>query len=340
MSLLLFSVGISSGQSFSNRIDHVVHKYDSLGSYNGIIILGFGHDSVMTFEYGYKDPTSKKDKISIKDLFDLASLTKQFTGLAVLQLIDQRVLKPDDSIGKYFPELKPALQKVTIQQLANHTNGIHDFYSLTSRHDTLSVKSTLKLLSGLDSTVFSPGTKWGYSNSGYFLLSELVERATHRRFWLDYMSNDILHPLNMSNFDFGFHKTGTLSGYTSSLQPLNYNAFASGEAGLYCSGTDMISYYKTVCNDSVKWNKLFSNAYNLSDNSNEQNWKYGFGWYYSQDKFGTFRAHSGKNEGAFNYIRWYDKSNVFICMLSNKSDSFIKQLREEIVVMLTTELKK
>src|SRR5690606_10868716 len=107
---------------------------------------------------------------------DIASLTKQFTGLAILQLIREDKLHPDDPIGPYFPELSTQLGKVTVRQLANHTNGIHDYYSLTPDHDNLTNASVLNMLGQLDTTVFTPGSKWGYSNSGYVLLSQLVER--------------------------------------------------------------------------------------------------------------------------------------------------------------------
>jgi len=330
---------LCNGQKFSSRLDSIVHKYDSLGGFNGVIIIGFRPDSIQTFEYGYKDPSTKKEKISVNDRFYLASLSKQLTGLTVLQLIDKGLIKADDPIGKYIPELKPALQKVTVRQLANHTNGIHDFHTLTAKHDSLNNKNILKMLSQLDSTVFVPGTKWGYSNSGYILLSILVERVTKTSF-PNYCTKNVITPLNMKSFCFAPATKKVLMGYTSKLEPQKVKISYSGPSSLYASGTDIISYYKTVCKNSDYWKKYFKMSYDLAENSNEKGWTYGFGFFFTEDDFGEFRAHSGNDYGFYNYIRWYEKTNTFICLLSNKNDDFIKKLREDVATLVKTQLKK
>lgn len=337
---MLISACVCNGQTISTKIDGIVHKYDSLGEYNGIIIVGFGADSILTFEYGYKDPTTKKEKISLNDRFDLASVSKMFTGLAILQLIEKGAIHPEDTIGKYFPELKPALQKVTIKQLANHTNGIHDFYSLTTRHDTVNKQEAMTMLSKLDTTVFAPGSRWGYSNSGYLLLSEIVERVTKMTFQ-DYCLKNVLFPLGMTSACYLPECSEKLYGYTDELKPVVFNAFSSGEAGMYASGKDMIAYYQTVCRKPEQWRKYFSHSYELSEASNTENWNYGFGWYFTEDRLGKFRAHSGRNWGTHSYIRWYDDTNIFLCLLSNKkNDNFFKELREELANLLIEEVSK
>ncbi len=339
--LLLFFLAtvVVNGQTFQSRLDSIVHKYDTRGGYNGVIIIAYNPDSIRAFEYGYKDPTAKKEKISLNDRFDLASLAKQFTGIALLQLIDKGLIKPDDNIGKYFPELKPALQKVTIRQLANHTNGIHDFYSLTSAPDTLNNQNILEIMSKPDSTVFVPGTSWGYTNSGYVLAAMLIERVT-KKTYKEYCSENILNPLGMTSCTFAPTNKKVLTGYTSKMNPAKNSPFTTGASGLYATGKDMIAYYKAVSKDKDYWNKYFLMSYSLAENSNEINWIYGFGWFFTEDDIGKFRAHSGRNVGFYNYSRWYEQTNTFICLLSNKDDDFIKPLREEVVALVKTELKK
>lgn len=337
--LFFISTAFSFGQSFESKLDSIVSKYDSLGAFNGIIIIAFNPESIQSFEYGYKDSSGKGKKISVNDRFDLASLAKEFTGLAILKLIDEGKLNPYDSIGKYFPELKPALQKVTVQQLANHTNGIHDFYSLTQDRDSLNNQNILKMLSQFDSTVFTPGTNWGYSNSGYVLLSILIERVTGTSFQ-NYCSENILEPLGMKSFCFAPTRKKVLDGYNAKKEKEKVREFHSGASGLYASGKDIVNYYETVLNDSDYWGKYFNMAKDLAENSNEKNWTYGFGWFFTEDEYGEFRAHSGRNYGFYNYMRWYEKSNTFICLLSNKDDDFIKSLREEVATLVKEELKK
>lgn len=335
--LLLFPI-VCSTQTLTEKIDSIVHAYDSAGGYNGIIIVGLGADSILTFEYGYANPREKKEQLTLTDRFDLASDSKQFTGLAILQLVEKGLVQPDDTIGTYFPELQPALRKATVKQLANHTNGIHDFYSLTTRHDTLNKQEALTLLSQLDTTVFAPGSKWGYSNSGYLLLSELIERITKMTFQ-EYCENYLFAPLNMSSACFLNDCEEYLKGYDRELNPITYNSFSSGEAGMYVSGNDILAYYQTVCKNPEQWDPYFSLSYELSEASNAENWNYGFGWFFTEDRLGKFRAHSGRNWGAHAYIRWYEGSNTFLCLLSNKkSDAFFKPLREELANLLIREL--
>ncbi len=335
LTLILITPKIIFGQDLTDKINSIVHKYDSISDYNGIIIVGLNPTNILTFQYGYKDVEKESERISMNDKFDLASLTKQFTGLAILQLIDKKRINENDSIFKYLPELKPKIGNVTIRQLANHTNGIHDFYSLTQRHDTLDNQKVLNILSQIDTTVFEPGTKWGYSNSGYLLLSTIVERVSKMTFQ-DYCFKNILFPLGMKSSIFA-PADNVLNGFDFDLKPLKYNAFSSGESGLYATGNDIMSYYKNV-SKSKKWRKYFTLAKKLSDKSNTENWDYGFGWFYTVDSLGEFRAHSGRNNGADTYIRWYD-NDVFICLLSNKRLSYFKELREEISNLIIEETK-
>lgn len=324
----IFTNTLCHAQSYRAQIDSIVHQYDSLGGYNGIIIIAYGRGNISTYEYGYKDPVTKNEKISVTDRFDLASVTKQFAGLAILQLIDKGMIKPEDRIGKYLPELKPAFQKVTIRQLANHTNGIHDFYSLTPDHDKLNNRVVMDLLAPLDTTVFTPGSRWGYSNSGYVLLSQIVGRVSKQSFE-DYCVQNILKPLGMKLACFLPCRQPFLSGYTVDNNAIVENVFSSGASGLYASGRDMIAYYKAV-SESDAWKKYFSMAYEMAENSNDEGWTYGLGWFFTEDSRGKFRAHSGKNKGADTYVRWYDEQDVFICLLSNRSSSFFKKLRNQV----------
>lgn len=333
LSFLIFTSLSGTCQVLNVSLDSLISKYESLGTFNGVIVIGCDTQNIKTYTYGHRNPATKTQLLTASDRFDLASLTKQFTGLAILQLAQKKMIDLDKPIGRYFPELSPPLKKVTIRQLTNHTNGIHDYYSLTAEHDSLNNSRAMELLSNLDTTVFTPGSRWGYSNSGYLLLSQLIERVTNSTFE-QYCTENIFRPLKMTGAEFQ-PQTGFLQGFTAENTAVVANSFSSGAAGLYASATDMIDYYKSVsCNKDFK--ALLNLARTLADSSNEKNWRYGFGWFFTKDSTGKFRAHSGRNKAAYTYIRWYDYSNIFICILSNKNDDFIKPLREEICNLAIT----
>ena len=316
-----------SAQKHLRAIDSIVRRYDALGGFNGVIVIARSPDQVETYYYGYKDIRSGRGSFSSEDRFDLASLTKQFTGLAVLKLIAEGKLSADEPIGKYLPELQPKLQAVTIRQLANHRNGISDFYALTDNHHLLTREKVLNIVTALDTTEWQPDSRWGYSNSGYFLLSELISRLSGIPF-STYLRQNILLPLGMKDARFA-PDSGAVRGFTAQKEPTAFNRFHSGEAGIYASANDMIAYYQHVLPDTG-FQQYFRASRLLSDPINDPGWTYGFGWFFTRDSTGSYRAHSGRNPGAGTYLRWYEDRPLFICLLSNKNDSFLRRLREDI----------
>jgi CubicO group peptidase (beta-lactamase class C family) len=134
-------------------------------------------------------------------LFYAASVSKQFTALAAAKLIEQKKLSLDDDVRKYLPELPEYEVPVTVRMLMLHTAGIRDSLELIRLAGIDSAADTdkataLKLLFAQKSTNFTPGTAYTYSNGGYLLLAEIVERVAGMPF-ADYAKKAILRPLGM-----------------------------------------------------------------------------------------------------------------------------------------------
>ncbi len=319
-------------QSFKTDLDVLIGRYEKSGGFNGIILIARNPEQLEAYTYGYRNPRTKAEKITLTDPFDLASLSKQFAGLAISQLILAGKIGAEDPIGPYFPELKPALQKVTVRQLANHTNGIHDYYALVRDPGTLTKELAFQLLTVLDTTVFPPGTRWGYSNSGYLLLSILVERLSGMSYE-DYCRQHIFNPLGMREIVYAPAGGKGLPGFNAKGEPQISNTFNCGASGLFASGNDLIAYYQNISRQYLQWKAAFELPLKYADNSKSPGWQYAFGWYFTSDETGTFRAHSGQLPGASTYIRWYE-TGEFICVLSNKNDAFLKEFRDEVAGLL------
>src|SRR5262249_16859065 len=147
--------------------------------------------------------------ITPQTVFDIGSISKQFTAASILLLEKQGKLRLDDDVRKYIPELPDYLQgrqKITILHLLNHTSGLRDYGSLfllagihndnvTTDDDALGIIVRQK---GLN---FSPGSEWKYTGSGYLLLSVIVKRLTGKTL-KDFTAENIFQPLGMSHSQF------------------------------------------------------------------------------------------------------------------------------------------
>jgi CubicO group peptidase (beta-lactamase class C family) len=137
--------------------------------------------------------------------FYLASLSKQFTAMAILLLQEDHKLSLDDDIRRWVPEV-PRLGHITLRELLQHTSGLRDYYSLLGingwrQNELLTEREFLDLVSRQRALNFSPGTEFLYSNTGYALLSVVVRRASGKSL-RDFAAERIFKPLGMKNTEF------------------------------------------------------------------------------------------------------------------------------------------
>lgn len=203
--------------------------------------------------YGMAD-LSTKQPLTADTLFYMASVSKQFTSLAAVKLAEEGKLTLDDDIRKWLPELPSYGTPVTVRMLMNHTGGIREVLGLfglagTERYETLMPPQVLRMLVRQKAVNFTPGTAHTYSNGGYFLLAQVVERASGQRFD-EFARQRILEPLGMNSsyFRYGQNPRGVnvahgyirdgAGGFTVRD---TYPAF-SGSGGLMSTVNDMAKY--------------------------------------------------------------------------------------------------
>lgn len=187
------------------KIDKLLAKYDfkngpglSLAVIkDGAIVYkkGFG---IANLEYGIPITTST--------VFQVASVSKQFTVFSILLLEQEGKLSIDDDIRKYLPEMPDYGHKITLRNLANHTSGIRDNTDLAnligiSESDLFSNEDAVKLVTSQKELNFIPGYEFQYCNSGYILLAEIVKRVSGQSF-AEFTEARIFKPLKMKNSQF------------------------------------------------------------------------------------------------------------------------------------------
>jgi len=136
--------------------------------------------------------------------FNLGSMNKMFTGVAIMQLVEQGKISLDDLVGKYLPDLprKEIAEKVTIHHLLTHTSGMQDYWEEMFDSHWWEIKTVSQLAELIfdDTLLFEPGSDFHYSNSGPIVLGMIIEKVTGQDYY-DYIREHIYKPAGMINSD-------------------------------------------------------------------------------------------------------------------------------------------
>ncbi|MBA3577692.1 MAG: serine hydrolase [Sphingomonas sp.] len=254
--------------------------------------------------------------------YALASLSKQFTALAIMQLKERGKLKLSDPLCRYLDHCPASWRPITIQQLLSHTSGIPNYSSLSDWDDKLAMldykRPELVALFRDLPLEFTPGEKFKYSNSGYFLLGMVIERVSGKHFD-EYLEEKIFKPAGMAR-----------SRYEESRALVPARA-----TGYYSLGTDFINarlvspttnlgaggVYSTV-GDLLRWDNIFASDQLVSRASREEMLtpvknNYGYGWHVGE-RFGRIQHyHSGSDNGFSTYIIRFPSDRTTVIVLSN-----------------------
>ena len=109
------------------------------------------------------------------DIYQIGSVSKQFTAAAIMRLVEQGKVSLDDKVSKYVPEILPL--DATLSQLLTHTSGINDYFTKLTENAPMTNAEIIAMIKSLGA-LFPPGRSWSYSNSGYYLLGMVIERVT------------------------------------------------------------------------------------------------------------------------------------------------------------------
>jgi CubicO group peptidase (beta-lactamase class C family) len=189
------------GQDKIQRIDSFLTSFYTNGYLNGNVLIAEKGKVIYKNSFGFSN-NQTKEKLNENSIFELASVSKQFTAMAIVILKEKGKLKYEDKIMKYIPELS-SYTNITIGNLLTHTGGLPDYMEvmdtifdkskIATNKDIISVFAKLK-----PNVLFEPNTKWEYSNTGYALLASIIEKASGMTYG-DYLSKVIFKPLNMTN---------------------------------------------------------------------------------------------------------------------------------------------
>lgn len=183
------------------EMDERLQRMTAADEFSGAVLVGHNGKAIFKKAYGLASRAWQiPNQVDTK--FNLASMGKMFTAVAIAQLAEKGKLSFDDTVGKHLPDYpnKEVAEKVTIHQLLTHTSGMGDMFNAKyeAKKSSLRTVDDFVGLFAEDKLRFEPGAKWQYSNAGFVLLGAIVEKASGEDYY-DYLSRHIFEPAGMIN---------------------------------------------------------------------------------------------------------------------------------------------
>jgi CubicO group peptidase (beta-lactamase class C family) len=315
------------------ELKRYLEKLAKADKFSGTILLA-KHDSIL-FKGAYGLASKRfnaPNRIDTK--FNLGSMNKMFTGVAVAQLVEKKKLSYEDLVGKYLDSSwiqKETAEKVKIKHLLTHTSGLgsffNDTYDKTSRRLLREIDDWKPLVKD-DKPKFEPGTRWAYSNTGMFLLGAVIEKASGMGYY-DYIMEHISKPAGMINSDcyemdrpvpnlaIGYYKKHTDNGFDWYNNIFLHTIKGGPAGGGFSTVEDLFRFARALMGNQLVSKESVELLTTAKPHLNSLNYGYGFGI----RKIGneTIVGHSGGFSGINSMLRIYKKSGYIFAIMSNYS---------------------
>ena len=298
----------------------------------------------VVFERGYGVTDLRtRSKVDDHTNFRLASLTKQFTAMAIMLLVHDGKLGYDESLQEVFPEFPAYGKSITIRQLLNHTSGLVDYEDVMAKqygntpddqipqiHDA----GVLALMEKETTTKFPPGSRWAYSNSGYCVLAMVVEKVSGKPF-AQFLHERIFESLKM-NSTIAYEKgksevTNRAYGHTpegSVFRETDQSSTSAtlGDGGVYTSLADMARWDAALREHTLLAGKEMEPALvparptSARAEENGHPVSYGFGWFVDPYEGHRRMWHYGETVGFRTSIQRFQYDHLTVVVLCNRVD--------------------
>ncbi len=317
-----------SGQNTDKKIDDLVssqYKSDEPGA--AVLVAKEGK---IIYEKGFGTANLELNiPVKPESVFEIGSITKQFTAVSVLMLTEQGKLSLDDEITKYIEDYPTRGHKITIHHLLTHTSGIKSYTNVPElmklgRND-YEPGEFIDLFKDYPPD-FDPGEKFLYNNSGYFILGYIIEKASGMPY-SEFIESQIFKPLGMKNSFYGSMRKiikGRASGYQKN--DVFVNAEYLSLKLPYAAGSIMSTTHDLyIWNRALKDNKLIKKeslekAYTDYKLNNGDLINYGYGWMFGNIKGSKVIQHGGGIYGYTTMSIWLPEEDVFVAVFTNRDD--------------------
>lgn len=322
--LLLLPLAVTAQKNYPQLLEDYAQAEFTIKDFNGTLLVMQKGKSIYNKSLGMADrewniPNTADTK------FRIGSVTKQFTAACILQLAEQGKLDLQDKLSKYIYDY-PKADSITIHMLLNHTSGIKNYTEIPEFWPkaalSLSTDSMIALFKN-KAFDFSPGTKWNYSNSGYFLLGVIVEKTSGKNF-SEYVQEHVIKKAGLKNTAMDNLDSVLLfraKGYGKNNQGVWQHAPYISMEGPYSAGAIV-----STVEDLYLWTKALMNDQILSPASTQKMItpylsSYGYGIIIDSLKDHKRIWHNGGIPGFSSHLAYYPGRDLCVVVISNNGSS-------------------
>lgn len=310
----------------SQKLDNYLNALETTDNFHGSVLIAQNGNIIL--DKGYSESDFEQNiKNTPSTTFPIGSMTKQFTAMAIMQLVEKGLINVNDFISKYIPDF-PNGNIITIQDLLTHSSGIvnctdlPEFWSM-SIDSFKDINNIINLFKNKP-LEFKPGSQFSYSNSGYILLGYIVEKVSGTNY-IDYLQKNIFDPIDMKNTGLSYNGTKkmyTSTGYTGYLDvfPISDMITLNGaySAGNLCSTTeDLYKWDRALYTNKLVKQSTLKDIFSDHIQMTPSGIYYGYGWMLSNGNYGREIYHGGNTLGFTSNIARYPDKDLTIIILTN-----------------------
>jgi CubicO group peptidase (beta-lactamase class C family) len=309
----------------SLRIKEIFYYFE--GQLPGAIVSVISNGNEIYYKSSGLANVETKDKITKNHYFNLSSISKIYTSMAIFKLIEMKKLSMDETLKDIFPDFPVYGQKVTVKNLLSHTSGLMDF-------DPKEIKTNKDLLAYLynqDSLKIEPGTYWDYSNSDYPMLASIIEKkakTTYPKFLKKYIFKNLkvsktqfFEELDGKPFINGYHE----KSWNFTIINDQYDKLY-GEKGVFLTMDDLIKTENAIFYNINNPVKIFGKSFDRISLINNIQINYGLGWYLvPQDKENpekTIFWIGGRDHGIQDVIVHFPAEKLTVILVINRDQMY------------------
>ncbi|NUY81949.1 serine hydrolase [Flavobacterium sp. MAH-1] len=351
LSLLAFLMKANAQDTRVQKIDSLFSVLAAKQEFNGNVLIAEKGNVIYRKSFGLRDE-GQKLPLTDNSIFELASVSKQFTAMGIVLLEQKGKLEYDDALSKYIPELF-FYKDVTIRQLLNHTGGLPDYMQLVgTKGDTTKINTNKDIIALFakekPQALFTPGSKFEYSNTGYALLASVIEKASGKTY-AAFLADNIFKPLKMENtfvynrrlaprkiadYAYGYVYDASQKKVLPDNDPNNNYVVCLdgivGDGAINSTTTDLLKWDRALYTEKLVSKKSLHLVFTPPVLPNDEKTSYGFGWMIAKfDDYGRIANHSGGWPGYVTFIERHTDNDKTIIVLQNNENglSFLNNLR-------------